>query len=464
MGSVGGQVWCVVYALKGTLRITTGSVVLFFLLGLLVNPALAEQWVYEKEQQLVYKYRAFDGIGYTGGFVPQSESTIYLLAHSDNLLSASETLLYFWPLKQRWRPEWESLDQPLQGKLQIMQGGKVLRTFEKEVNVQYYPDREEERVFLYTNQEALDAYRDYQRANNEYARRRRDYLEAHYKYEKETKAFLERVSRGDVPYGSEEIRQMMPERPTLPEPPVFFVTAPSEDYIVNLPVGEYQVRIQAADGTILKESEKALLIFDARRKGGIGYEMVTGDKWNQPVVCQDAGELIYTYGENVLYLRPILQNEYDDLFYSKLLDPQATGNPGQYRWVYVQPVTKAFLTLTGHQGEVVRRVERALYVVQQTPDKKPGYRIIEQDEGLSAGKSTSFEGYRLDVTPGMRGKSYTIKLARKEGEEYVPGSDRQLRVVELSFVLFLYALSFLPVAVWVMVCLLRRASGTRRSS
>jgi len=39
------------------------------------------------KEQLVYGLNVFNGRGYGGGFVPQSEDTIYLIAEKDNAIS-----------------------------------------------------------------------------------------------------------------------------------------------------------------------------------------------------------------------------------------------------------------------------------------------------------------------------------------------------------------------------------------
>jgi len=434
----------------------TATGFLAVLLGFFTLPALADQWVHKKQQQLVYKLRVFDGVGYSGGFVPQSESIIYLLAESNNLLSVRETLVYFWPFTWRWRADWRSLDRPVDGDLEVIRGKKLIQRLKKKVNVQYYPKKEEKGALLYTEDKALSAYRKYQKAGMEYTQQQKRYFEDYQKYQEETKEFLEKVARGKVAYTRKEIEQMMPRRPKRPQPPGFFVTTPSEDYIVNLPQGRYRIRIRAEDGTVVKESEKSLVVFDARRKKGVGYEIVFGDNWIKRRSCDRASEIIYAYEKNTLYFRPFLQNEYNHLYYNKLKNSQNAGNVDRYKWVHIQPIQDVLLVLSSSRGEVLEKVDTVLYSVDKVSDREPGYCIVEfKEEGFSQ-RMPRFEGYKVVISPQRSDADYTISLERKKDGEHVPGSDRKIRLVQKKNPWFFYLFSLFPVAVGLTVSLCKK--------
>ena len=89
---------------------------------LLVLPALfpLAAWAAgDRERQVVYNGEIFDGQGYGGQFYPANEPAIYVLADVQNVLIPRITQVYWWPITQEYKADWESLNQPLTGTLEI---------------------------------------------------------------------------------------------------------------------------------------------------------------------------------------------------------------------------------------------------------------------------------------------------------------------------------------------------------
>ena len=72
------------------------TVIVAVRVGMIPTSTLAG--VPELREELIYRLSLFDGKGYTQGFIPRSEDTIYLIANRNNAVSSRITLVYFWPI------------------------------------------------------------------------------------------------------------------------------------------------------------------------------------------------------------------------------------------------------------------------------------------------------------------------------------------------------------------------------
>jgi hypothetical protein len=401
---------------------------------------------------------AFNGKGYGGGFTPYTEDTIYLIADKDNTISAHITLVYFWPITGKYVAGFQALNEDVNGTLEILEGGKVIKALEKEDNTLYYPGGYwGESATFYQGEEAHAYFEKFTQAIEEYYEQISQFYTAQVEYQKNIDEFLneikERRDKGEE-FTVEEIEEEIPREPKQPTPPIFYVTPPKKDYIINLPLGRYKIRIRAEDGTIVQDSEKELLTFTSRRTGGTGYEIIPGNRWTRREASDDPSWLIYAAGKNTLYFSPFIQDEYNELYYNKLLDPQNPGREEKWRWVHIQAIKD--VTLLFSKGkETLQRIVRVPYYVKQIPGPELGYEIVEFNPEEMLDRQATFEGYKLDLEPTLEKASYEINLEKKEGG-FFQGSRREVRLVKKENAQSLYILSIFPLLVGAVVFVTRR--------
>jgi len=274
------------------------------------------------QEQLVYSWNVFDGKTYTAGFIPKSEDTIYLIANKDNAISAKKTLVYFWPITGKYMAGWKTLNEDVDGTLEILKDGKVIKRLKKEDNVLYYPEGYwGEKALFYKDEEARKQYKKYKKALDDYYNALKKYYEARIEYRKKLDKFFKEVKKRREAGEKGPLNIEIPKEPQPPKGPNFYVTEPKKDYIINLPPGKYRIRVRARDKTIVEGSEKNLFVFTSRRTRGVGYEIIPGNRWTKKEQCNDPASIIYAAGKNVLYFRPYFQDEYNELYHNKLMDP-----------------------------------------------------------------------------------------------------------------------------------------------
>jgi len=436
-----------------------GFVLVSILILLLILPLTVAGLTQEEEEkpaitlapvlreELVYRWNVFDGKSWSGGFIPKSEDTIYLIADKDNAISARKTLVYFWPITAKYMAGWKSLNEEAKGTLEILQEGKIIKKLEEEDNVLYYPEGYwGEKTLFYKGEEAKKQYQKYKDALDNYYEALKKYYEARQEYRKKLEEFFKEVKKRRDAGEKGPLDIEIPREPEPPEGPDFYVTEPKKDYIINLPVGKYQIRIRAEDGTIVEGSEKNLFVFTSRRKGGVGYEIIPGNRWTKREQCNDPADIIYAAGRNILYFRPYYQDEYNELYHNKLMDPQNEGREENWKWVHTDPIENVFVLFYG-QDKLLERVDKKPYIVQQIPGPELGYNILEYTEEKFPYKKPTFEGYQLLLSENLPPRGYQVYLEKKEGNTIIPESGREVRLVKKENANLLYYLSLFPLVV-----------------
>ena len=409
-----------------------------------------------RQEQLVYSLNVFDGKGWSGGFVPKTENTIYLIADKKSAICAKKTLVYFWPITARYMAAWRTLNEDIEGTLEVIKDEKVIKKLQKEDTVLCYPEGYwGEKNVLYKGEEARNWYNKYKDAEKKYYDELKKYYDARMEYRKKLEKFFEEVKKRREAGEKGPLNIEIPKEPEPPRAPDFYVTEPKKYYVLNLPAGRYKIRVRAGDGTIVEGSEKDVLVFTARRRGGVGYEIIPGNRWTQKEECNDPAQTIYAAGKNVLYFRPYSQDEYNELYHNKLLDPQNEGRVENWKWVHTEPIKNVYLTLFGRE-KILDRIEEKPYKVKQIPGPELGYNIVEFKEEYPGEKPT-FTGYQLILSENLREKSYKIYLQSKEkNNENLSGSEREIRIIKKENANFLYYLSLFPLAVGGVVFAIRR--------
>ncbi len=411
-------------------------------------------------EQLVYRWNAFNGKGYGGGFLPQSENTIYFMADHSNDISARKTLIYFWPITGKYMAGWKTINEEIEGTLEILKGGKIIKSLEKEDNVISYPGGYwgEEAIF-YEGKEALAEHQKYKDALQAYYNTLKEFYDAKTQYNKDLDEFFKEVKKRREAGQEGALDIEIPKEPKPPEGIQFYVTEPKKDYIVNLPLGRYQIRLRAKDNTIVEGSEKNIVTFTSRRTGGIGYQIVPGNKWTKQEPCNDPAKIIYGAGKNTIYFQPFIQDEYNELFYNKLQDPQNFARKEAWRWVHIKPIKDALLVfLKGNK--VLSQVPYLPYLVKQIPGPELGYEVTDYDEEEAQGKNPTFEGHKLELLPQLATAGYKVQLREKDKNIPMSASERKIRLVRKGNSWLLYLVSIFPLIIGIIIFIRRRKKIT----
>jgi hypothetical protein len=407
-------------------------------------------------EQLVYRLRLFNGKRHVNSFCPRTERGIYMISDCDNVLLPVMTLVYYWPITRRYRPAFKTLSEPFEGTLEVAQGGKVIQTLTPRTYTFSYAEgwyAGTSKILL--DERARERYAEYQRAVKNYTDQLKTYHDKKREYRKQMEAFFARLQERETSGGAspQPPEISVPREPPFPEAPRFLVQEPGKAYILNLPVGNYTIRLRAQDGTIVEGSEKRLQSFTHRRSGRVGYEVISENRWTMPETSSDPSETIYLEGKKTLYFRPYIQTEYNHLSYAKLLDPQNDGYRELWKWVNIEQIERGILQLV-KDGRIVASIQEKPYHVQQVPGPELGYTIVDYTEENFRDRGPSLVGYKVEFEPDRGGTQ--IQLVDPSGE-VIPGSVRELRSVEGGNSRDLYAASvILPLVVWIPVLLWRR--------
>ena len=143
----------------------------------------------------------------------------------------------------------------------------------------------------------------------------------------------------------------------------------------------------------------------------------------------------------------------NDLYYSKLIDPQNEGYGELWRWVKIKQIEKGNLQVI-RNNQIIASIEEMPYHVQQIPGPELGYKIIDYTKEEFSDQPPSLVGYKLEFQP-EKGQ-YQIQLIDSSGMIF-SGSVRGLRTVKVGNPWTLYFASvILPLAPWVTIFIWRR--------
>ena len=459
--------------------------ILFGALVLSIGAGRVHGQALDFKEEMAYGLNFFNGKGYSGSFSPKTEKTLYFLADHYNILAPRMTLVYFWSITKRMQAGWQSLNEPVEGTLEILQNGKVIDTLNKRDYSFFYPQGfygDVAQVFL--DQEAHDQFKQYQDGLEAYYgsltgfydeqvayqlsletfyEKLRVRTEQREEYDKRVEEYNDKLVKRAKEGGKEDIGPPpdepnyapidVPVEPQRPGPPRFFSGEPSQAFVINLPEGQYSIRLRSPEGKIVEGGEKDLVVFSRRRTGGMGYEVVPGDLWRDRVTSSDPSEIFYVDGKSTLYLQPFHQDEFNDLYYAKLEDPQNNGQIGRHRWVNVKQEKDGVVQLDKGR-ETLNSAEMIRYEVQAGADRN--FKIIlfnEARAGDPQNPPTIFDGHKLELNLSKGG--YLLRTLVK-GKDILQGSNRQLRPVVEESQAVIYGPSLLSIIVLFGVLIWRR--------
>lgn len=400
----------------------------------------------ESSEEFVYGLNIFTGQRYLGTFLPPTEETLYVLADITNIISPRQTQVYFWPVTNEYKADWDAMNEVVDGTLEILQGRRILYTLSQTKYVIQYPQSYDGgEVYIYTGAEAETQYQEFDRLRREFRDEVAAYYEAAQDYRRDvTDAMLEGT-----------LTEEPPPPPAEPEPFIFLSTNVHDGFSVKLPAGTYTLRLRGTDGQIVPESERKLIAFSALREG-VGYTVVPQDKWTAPEQSDDPSQVLYARSGTVIYLQPFNEKEYNELYFARLELPQSTsGSPDRWTWVHLQPKEAAYLEVL-HGNQAVSRVEKKPYLVKQLPGTALGYEVLEQgkaEDERSRTRTPDFEGYEVRVEPDQ--PSFTVRLVGADGT-VIQGSEREIRLVDSQYASMLFLLPAVPLVAGVSLLVWRR--------
>lgn len=413
----------------------------------------------EREEQFVYGITPWIGHTYGSTFVPKSIDTIYLLADVNHVLSGQKTEVYYWDITQEWMANWMEKREDVPGDVQILdENGKVIRTISRVPYTFEFSGASFSPSGLLIGEEANRAYEAYQQAMREYTEAMREYQTAMREYQKTLNEMVEKVMETGEPYDESEI----PEPPTEPQRPQAFVMRPTEGYVINLPVGEYRIRMVNEDG-VIPDSEKKLVVFSSRRSG-VSYEILPESKWTMPVDSRESAEILYFHGQRTMYVKAFAAEEYEAKSWLRMTEAQkpmaGAGLHGVWQWQKGAELADVKVQIL-QDGKVVQTIEQLPYYVQQTPGYALGYEIVPFDptKPEMQHRRPTFTAFKVELAPG----SYTLQVVDANGK-VVPGSVRQIRTVKDNNPWLLYGLSMIPLVAGIAVIIQRRVRGRSKAA
>jgi len=422
------------------------------------SPLWAQQVPILREQ-FVYSLNLFNGSGYTQGFAPRSVDTLYMIANENNALVGKFTNVYFWPITGRYIGAFRTLNEDVEGKLEILKEGETIQTREKEFYTLYYPQGTLSDNFkMIMGEEAEARMNEYRKVLEDYNKEMDSYNKAVKELRERQKAVFEKMKEKKERGEKIDLKDLHPEEYReipQPESPKIYTSGLFSDYIINLPEGTYEIQIRAKDGTIVEDSRKKLVVFSAQRRGeGVGYELIPGSRWTQELNWDDPNKIIYVAGGNTFYLRSFLADEYNELRYRKVVDPQNEGAPERWMWVHVQPLTNVKIVLS-EEGKTLEKINRIPYFVKQIPGPELGYEILDYQKEIDPkGYGPSFEGYKLMIS-SSEGGPLEIFAETQDGK-VLKGSHRKIIRVEKEKSDLLYGVAVFPLVVGAVIFIRRK--------
>jgi len=383
------------------------------LLWLVLGARATQAQVPAKTQQFVYGINAFAWEGYVGSLSARPSHTIYVLAGMPSIVSARETLVYYWPITGEYRADWSGLNISVAGSLEISRGGRAVATLPRQPYVIQYPRGPGSGPsVLYTGEEARRRYQAFVEARDRY----RDALARYYEERRRYLAALDKAvaarQRGE--------QVTPPPPPAEPEPFETFSSELHDGFVITLPPGRYTIRVRGSDGQIVPGSQRTLVVFTHRRESA-AFTIVPQTRWTVPERADEPASTIYARRDHTLYFQPFAAREYNDLAYARLINPQSRdGRPDGWRWEYTQPLTGGRLQLAGPSGTAT--IPSRPYRVEQTSGEALGYVVVTPRPG----ERVDFTGFRVTVRERTR-----IVLLDAAGRP-VPGSERVVRVPRLG--------------------------------
>jgi hypothetical protein len=395
-----------------------GVLLLLLLLLLLAAPAMAQ--VPDRERRFVYGINLFDGVQYTTGFIPPAVDTVYVLADHVGILDPKWTEVYYWPITNDYRADFTSLNELAPGRLEIAQGNRTIVTLDL---TEYVVQIDQSGTFgggrVSVGDDARKSWEQFQAERAAYLERLRGHAQTVADYQAQIDAI--RGTSGTGASGA------IPSAPVEPAPFTLFSTEVGRGFPIELPPGEYTMRVLDNAGQTVPDSQKRLVAFAPRRQG-VGFEVVPQERWTIPEQADDPADVVYVAPGGVAFLRAFAAHELNAEAYARLKNPQdLAATPNRWQWLHVAPLGQG--TLLVDDGTRQQRLGIEELTVEQVPGASLGYRVVpfaRRADDAQTGRKPDIAAYRVEAPPG-RG-ALSLRLVDPDGRE-LAGSRREVVVV-----------------------------------
>ena len=399
----------------------------------------------QEELSFVYGTNHFNGATFSSTFVPPSVDTFYLIADHTNMIASRFTQVYYWPLTNEEKANWDEANLVVEGELEILQNNTLLDTITlTDYVIQYDAVDHINSLQLYLGEEAGAARQNFEDMQTQYREDLYRYYEEMNVYREEFAAALEELAAGTI------TEDEMPQPPAPQQDLTLFSTNLLVGFPLNLPEGSYQVQLRLPDGTIQPNSQKKLVVFSPIQDG-IGYNVFSQERWTAPEESLESNETIYTLPGTKLYFEPFYQIQFNELFYTRMNNPQDTqARRDRNIWVPFDYLLDAQLEIKT-AGQSTQNMEEQAYYVRQIAGSALGYEIVLYDPDTI--QEATFSGFEVELNTAK----LQIALVDEDGTA-LPFSQREIRSLYTQNAPWVYVLSSLPLAAGLAAILIRKKS------
>jgi hypothetical protein len=400
----------------------------------------------EKQRAFVYGINAAFDTGFVGTFAPPSTPAIYLMADQTSIISPRTTEIYFWAITNEYQVDWNLVNETVPGKLEILRGGQLVASVDStKYSIQYAPGGITADARLFLGAEAEQAQAQFRAKQDAYQQALTAYSEAERKW---TAAIDDANAKHAA---GQEVT--IPPEPKQPAPIDVFSNGLNDGFPVKLEPGTYQMQLRSADGTIVPESRRDLIVFTPRRVA-VGYTVVPETRWTTPEQADDLSDVIVGEPGSNLYLEPHVTREYPARAYTLLQDPQSHDTQtSEWTWVAGEPLTDGQLeVVVGEQ--VAERHTLTPYRVTQVPGGALGYQVQAYTPGAGSSQpGPDFRAYPIQVDAGR--PSYSVRLVSAQGA-IMEGSTRAVQAPSKVALARLLLLPAVPLVIGAFIVTGRR--------
>ena len=403
----------------------------------------------QKTEAVVFRLQAFAAQEYVTVYSPPVADTLYLIADSDNAFDPRSTLVYYWPLTREYFESWEKLDVPVEGRLEILAGSRLVVSQQRtEVVFSYAHAAAEGASILHAGEEARAVRDSFDARSREYERGMELYGRQVLEYRRALRDYMRASSRAPI-------AAALPQEPLEPVPPDGFVSDPQSAFVVRLPEGTYSLRVVDGQGNVIEGSERRLVVFSPIGSPGTGYEIIPEERWTARVRADAPDASLFCMPGKELYLIPYETESYRQDQLARLRDPQSQETSQRTVEVFTTPRESGRLALRS-PGRLGQSVIRMPYYVKQQTGAELGYSIVEWSRESAGKDGPTFAGFRLRFDAEDAGSAWRVRLEDPGTGAAVAGSERSLRVVNPGSGRLPWLLTLAPIIVGACVVIWRR--------
>ncbi|MFH1445948.1 MAG: hypothetical protein ABIG43_00860 [Chloroflexota bacterium] len=416
-------------------------VLIIILFSLIIPVSVTAQSI--DDLDFVYGTNHYNGATYSSALVPLTVDTFYLLADKTSIVAAKFTQVYYWPITNEYKADWDSANIIVDGSLEIVKGNKVIQTVDlSEYVIQFDGNNKIDTSVLYLDSDAKVARENYETMQAKYRNDLSAYYQLLNEYTAIFQAALAELQRGNI------TEDQLPQAPPALDDLSLFSTGLLFGFPVNLSVGEYEIRLRLPDESVHPDSQKHLVVFDSLGEG-IGYSISGEERWNLPENTSSINEVVYSLKDGTYFIQPVYQKLYNERYYTRMNNPQdTTTRTDRTLWVPFRSAEDVNLSIAGQEG--ITELNLQPFYVHQILGSKLGYNIIPFDpESMS---QPSFTAFKIKLENSL---VYSIKLKDKNGEILV-GSAREVRIINTNRAWLVYLVSAFPLIIGLGAVFMRR--------